>query len=326
MANLKNRAEGMFLGLAIGDALGAQVEFDLASDIKEKEQSDVVNLDEMRGGGVHHLPTGAWTDDTSMALCLADSLLSKHGYDSQDVMEKWLAWRDHGYRSALPFCFDIGRQTNEALDDFASNPDAIIPENHESSQAGNGGIMRIAPAIIATADGPIKHAMKLAKISSRETHNSDMANAAAEVFGAMLWQALRETDKDKIISVAEFSTGEIYNDIASSIDEVKKKEFNKSELEDRGGYVVDSLRIAVWGFRGFANFADGLKAVIQLGGDTDTNGAIYGQLAGAFYGRDGIPKKWQTQVMQGAEICELADRLLAMKRCPILGSRFTEDL
>ena len=319
---LKDRAEGTLLGLAIGDALGTQVEFDFADDIREKERIGAVDLDEMRAGGTHGLPAGAWTDDTSMALCLADSLLEKQGYDSNDVMLKYNRWYNDGYRSSIGVCFDIGQQIYLAITQFLSDENKLIDPSQMSDRAGNGGIMRLAPAVIATANQPIVEAMRLAKISSRETHYSLVANAGAEIFGAMLWQALHESDKNKVTDVAAFSTGKTFDDILTQINSVR----TKYELEDRDGYIVDSLKIAVWGFRNFTNFADGLKAVIRLGGDTDTNGAIYGQLAGAFYGREAIPQNWQDEVISGDEIVQLADKLLALKKCPIIKTRFKEDL
>jgi uncharacterized protein (DUF1810 family) len=96
-------------------------------------------------------------------------------------------------------------------------------------------------------------------------------------------------------------------------------------LKDLGGYVVDALSFAVWGLANYISFEDGLVAVIKLGGDVDTNGAIYGQLAGAYYGYSAIPKKWLKDLYLHEEIRDLADKLLAMKKCPIKITRFEED-
>jgi ADP-ribosylglycohydrolase len=96
-------------------------------------------------------------------------------------------------------------------------------------------------------------------------------------------------------------------------------------LKDLGGYILDAIAIAQWGLLNFDNFKDGMVAVIQLGGDTDTNAAIYGQLAGAYYGYKAIPKHWTKDLYLHDEIVELADKLLAMKNCPIIRTRFEED-
>jgi ADP-ribosyl-[dinitrogen reductase] hydrolase len=189
--------------------------------------------------------------------------------------------------------------------------------------AGNGGIMRLAPAIIATAHQPIENAINLARISSRETHYSEEADAGAEIFGAMVWRALRETNKNNIVDIANYSTGEVFDDILSRM--LPETSLNKRDLEDLGGYVVDALKIAVWGFLNFDTFRDGMLAVVELGGDTDTNGAIYGQLAGAYYGYDAIPETWRRAVYLESEIRELADELLEKQPYKIVRTRFEED-
>lgn len=327
MENLQDRSRGALLGLAIGDALGAQVEFDFADDIRAREKAGKLDLNEMRAGGSHHLPKGAYTDDTSMALCLADSLLETKGYDSANVMEKYDRWYRDGYRSSVGVCFDIGQQTYTAIERFTHGK-PIVDKNEMTKSAGNGGIMRLAPAVIASAHQPIENAMKLAMISSRETHYSAEANAGAAIFGAMIWRALHAkdgADKRGVVNVASFSTGKVFDDIFAKINSILQKDFTHYGLEDLGGYVVDALKIATWGFVDFDNFRDGLLAVIRLGGDTDTNGAIYGQLAGAYYGANAIPESWRHDVIDRDEIVKLADQLSVMKNCPIIKTRFSED-
>lgn len=316
--NIKeDKSRGMLIGLVVGDALGAPVEFGhTAKSIRESW-----TFEEYQGG---YLPKGVWTDDTSMALCLADSLLECGGYDSYDVMNKYLDWRDRGYRCYYDKSFDIGLQTDRALTRFEQDEPIIKKDEPREWSAGNGGIMRLAPAIIATTNEPIKNSMELARITSRETHNSEEADASAEIFGAMLWLALHETDKNKIIDVARYSTGEVFDYILSRVNQAKDKNA-ENKLENLGGYAVDAIKIAVWGFLNFDNFKDGMIAVIYLGGDTDTNAAIYGQLAGAYYGFKAIPKQWLKDLYLGKEIKTIADKLLAMKSCSILITRFEED-
>lgn len=311
-----DKTRGMLVGLAVGDALGANLEFTIHNH-RDITDDKIAMHDGM-------WPKGAWTDDTSMALCLGNSLLERRGYDSYDVMEKYQNWVRKGYcsydnRPAV----DVGNQIQDALSRFESEP--IIDEYDERSErAGNGAIMRLAPVVIATANLPFKNTVKLAQISARETHYSWEAEAGTEVFAAMLRSALEATDKAEVIHVEQFSTGEIYDDILKRV--LKGSELScQIYLENLGGYIVDALAIAIWGFRNFDNFASGMNAVMKLGGDTDTNGAIYGQLAGAYYGYESIPEIWKRELLRETEIRELADKLLAMKDCPILRTRFTED-
>ena len=314
-AQLIDRVQGMFVGLAVGDALGAPVEFGYtAKDIRVNWNCEMQD---------HRVPLGHYTDDTSMALCLADSLIEKNGYDSYDVMHKYSKWMYEGYRdSENRPAADVGNQTRGAINAFNEDP-AIYKDNPKTLSAGNGGVMRLAPAIIASANSKIEHSIKLAMISSRETHNSDEANRAAEIFGAMLWNSLHIKDKQNIIDVAKYSTGNIYDGVLSRI--LQYKTCDRTDLEDLGGYVVDALKITIWGFMNFESFQDGLIAVIKLGGDTDTNGAIYGQLAGAYYGYQSISTKWRNDLLDELEIKNLASKLLEQQPCRIITTRFEED-
>ncbi len=313
---LKDKARGMLVGLAVGDALGANLEFTVAThaDITDDK---IAMYDGM-------WPKGAWTDDTSMALCLGKSLLACHGYDSYDVMQKYQQWVEDGYCSFddQP-ASDVGTQARSALERFQHDP-IIDAYDQRSENAGNGAIMRLAPVIIATLNLPIEATMKLAQISARETHYSWEAEAGAEIFAALLRQATVLKDKVAITEVEKYSTSDTYDAILSEVLMRSKKQC-RCWLEDLGGYIVDALTIAVWGFVNFDSFEAGLRAVIKLGGDTDTNGAIYGQLAGAYYGYQAIPIAWREDLIREAEIRTLADQLLELSHCPILRTRFTED-
>lgn len=319
MQPLDNNAQGMLVGLAIGDALGANLEFTIV------DHTDI--NDEKIGLYDGMWPKGAWTDDTSMALCLGKSLLERGGYDSYDVMQKYQRWVEEGYCSSdgRP-AGDVGTQVRAAIEEFKTNP-AIERGSPRSERAGNGTLMRLAPVVIATAHSPIADTVKLAQISARETHYSNEAEAGAEIFAAMLrrvMEADRDTDKTQLVDVGQFSTGTTYDDILDRVilDSALDRQVY---LEDLDGYVVNALTIATWGFRNFTSFAEGMRAVIKLGGDTDTNGAIYGQLAGAYYGYDQIPSEWKSDLLRETEIRKLADQLLAMGKCPVLRTRFAED-
>ena len=309
-----NKLRGMFMGLAVGDALGALYEFQSAEEINKLKILEMRQI---------HDTTGVWTDDTAMALCLADSLIKQEGYDSYDVMERYWKWANEGYRTYYSFGEGIGGQTASAIQYFSEN-DPIVPKTKpRDTAAGNGAIMRLAPIIIAAyGRNPIHQVIRLAQVSARETHYSYEAEAGAEIFAAMLHSAVGSDDKSSIISVHEYSTGKIYDDILSRI---LTSYSVRSKLLNLGGYVVDALRIAVWGFMNFDSFADGVENVIRLGGDTDTNAAVYGQLAGTYYGYDQIPSRWHKAVYLEGEILEISSRLALISSAPVLATRFEED-
>jgi len=315
-----DKTRGMFVGLAIGDTLGMAVEF--------KERGTFEPLTEPIAGGPFHLPLGYWTDDTSMALCLADSLLEKEGYDSYDVMEKYRQWRDEGYRSSVGSCFDIGNQVSGAIYEFAHSASPVISiEKHRSTSAGNGSIMRLAPIVIASAGAgnTIEQTMVLARISARETHYSEEAEEGTALFAALLYNALQcseSNEKEQLFSFGSYKKSEVFNQL---VEKLNIAESHTPETIDPTGYIVDSLLATIWAFMNYSTFEDGALAAVNLGGDADTIGAIYGQLAGAYYGYSAIPDSWKDILYQKTIMVTLSDELAQMKSCEAIITRFEED-
>lgn len=307
------RAEGSLVGLAVGDALGANWEFWFPSAGLSDSQIEMID---------GQYPAGAWTDDTSMALCLADSLLACSGYDSYDVMERYRRWVFEGYRAydAKPAA-DVGGQVREAIDEYMREP---VVYGDRVDRAGNGALMRLAPAVIAQEGSTIQQTMELARVSARETHFSEVVEASAEILAAMIYRALLGLPKVEVVKIAEFSTGPVFSEVLTEVIMSSGLE-SQEDLRFLGGYTVDALKIAVWGLMNFPDFETGVREVIKLGGDTDTNAAIYGQLAGAFYGLSGIPLRWREKLLLCEEICGLAEKLSKMPSCPIKRTRFEED-
>ena len=333
--DLKNYSCGMLLGLAIGDALGAPIEFGFTvSDIAKLGDKIENYYDNPRG------PSGAWTDDTSMALCLADSLVARKGYDSYDIMTRYYNWMRSGYRAHPDMPLDIGMQTLDALHIFHRN--AVVHHNAPKTRsAGNACIMRLAPIVIANLVPDHKYTatnaktnditimLKQAKLSCMETHNSLMAETVTIMFATTLYLAICGYSKRDILKYCD--VGITQTELKEAKDTVQKQlsrvvdDKTGASFRELGGYCLDTFLIALWGLVNFENFKDGMLAVIRLGGDTDTNGAVYGQLAGAFYGRDDIPQKWIKGLYLHNEVEHIANDLLAMKSCPIIRTRFEGD-
>ena len=352
----RDKARGMLLGLAIGDALGAPVEFLPApSDYHIKEMGDEIE----HFHDNYRAPKGVWTDDTEMALCIADSLLENKGYDSYDIMRRFRAWSIEGYRTydGKPAA-DVGLQTARAIDDFESYP-IIYKDDPKTESAGNDAIMRLAPIVIANTfsdkkyptlydgfkkgalvvepgdDGEyidskdIEPTIEMAVLSARETHNSIAAEAVTAVFASALYCALHGLSKNHIVTYcSRWIRDEEYDDFwTSHYDELVGRALDQkgAKLRNLGGYIVDAFSIALWGLMNYGTFRDGMMAVIRLGGDTDTNAAIYGQLAGAYYGYEAIPEEWRKEVYLSDELVKIADKLLAMPKCPVIKTRFEDS-
>ena len=316
MVDFLSRARGALVGLAVGDALGTTNEFQPAGSFEP--------ITDMVGGGVFDLEPGQWTDDTSMALCLADSLLAQGRYDSFDVMERYDRWRKDGYRSSTGTCFDIGNQVMRSLWDFEVNQ--RVPRTAQrTTSAGNGAIMRLAPVVIAGFEHrEIREIVATAGLSARETHYSVEAEAATEVFAALLVGALLGWAPEHIINVGWASTGPAFDEMAARVISTDPAERASWESET-SGYIVHGLRLAVHGLLDFGSFDEAVLAIANMGGDADTNAAIYGQLGGAYFGVEAIPASWRSTLYQGEEIDALARALVDLRLKPPV-TRFDEDL
>lgn len=292
----RERYLGCLLGLACGDAIGTTVEFSLRGSFEP--------VTDMTGGGPFGLQPGQWTDDTSMALCLAHSLVYHKAFNPVDQMYRYCNWANYGYMSSTGECFDIGGTVLGALQRYQQtlNPfsGSIDPQS-----AGNGALMRLAPV-------PMFYAVSLEKTvrysgeSSRTTHAANEAIECAQLFGAQIRAALLGADKQDILSNSGFTpySGKVLA-LANGTYCAKK------EAEIKGsGYVVESLEAALWCFLNTNSYVEAVLKAVNLGDDADTTAAIVGQLAGAFYGISAIPEHWLARLAMREEIEDLAEQLL----------------
>jgi ADP-ribosylglycohydrolase len=249
---LCDRYRGALLGLAVGDALGTTLEFKAPGAFKP--------ITDMIGGGPFGLEPGQWTDDTSMALCLAESLIEKRGFDPKHQMGRYCCWWQEGYLSSTGTCFDIGA-------------------------AGE---------------------------SARLTHAAPVAVAACRYFAGLLLGALDGRSKEQLLS-SFFYPGfdRDYwhrHPLPAEIAGIANGSFKLKEPPEitGSGFVVRSLEAALWAFHHSDSFREGAHAV-NLGDDADTTGAIYGQLAGTYYGVNAIPQDW----IERLALCELISEMAA---------------
>ena len=274
---LRDRYRGALIGLAVGDALGTTLEF---TGIGPHGLTDMV------GGGPFNLPVGGWTDDTSMALCLAQSLISRRDFDANDQIEKYVRWYREGYLSSTDRCFDIGVTVSRALKEFEQTGEPFAGPT-DPLTAGNGSLMRLAPIpmFYAGDDTQLAH---YAGESSRVTHGAPAAIDACVVMALMMATGLRGGTKADIIPAGERYAQN--NSIQADIAKVMKGSYRKQPPFIQGtGYVVKSFEAALWAFYHCDDFKTGALAAVNLGQDADTTGAIYGQLAGAVWASRKFP-------------------------------------
>jgi ADP-ribosyl-[dinitrogen reductase] hydrolase len=299
--NRLDRFRGCLLGLAVGDAVGTTVEF--------QARGSFAPVTDMTGGGPFGLRAGQWTDDTSMALCLATSLVERDGFDARDQMERYCRWYETGYLSSTGACFDIGGTVRSALRRFRETGEPFAGSTDPRS-AGNGCIMRLAP-IPLFCFPEIDEAARFAAESSRTTHGAAECLDACRLLARIIVRALRGASKDE---VALGDAGAFVG--AAKIAAIAAGAYREKRAADiRGsGYVVESLEAAMWCFLGTDSFAQAVLEAANLGDDADTTAAVCGQIAGACYGASGIPAGWLERLALRQEISALADGLCRLQQ------------
>jgi ADP-ribosyl-[dinitrogen reductase] hydrolase len=292
---MTDRFGGCLLGLAVGDAVGTTVEF--------QPRGTFPPVTDMVGGGPFGLPAGAWTDDTSMALCLATSLVECQGFNAKDQMDRYVRWHEQGYLSSTGTCVDIGTTVRGALARYTRTGDPFAGST-DPHQAGNGCLMRLAPVPMwfhPEVEAMAHHAAE----SARTTHGATECLDACRLLAWILSRAFQGQAKaEMLFGDAAFAGAPKITAIARGVYR------DKSRHNIRGtGYVVDCLEAALWCVWTTETFEAAILEAANLGDDADTTAAVAGQVAGAMYGLEGIPRRWRETVAMAECIIDLADRL-----------------
>ena len=292
--NIKNISSedkwmGSFIGLAIGDQLGSLVEgkprgsFDRVTGI-------------MKGS--------FWTDDTSQALCIADSLISTKTLDLHDNLERFSKWLFDGYLSCKEWGYGCGPTARIAITNFKKSG-KLSPVKDQST---NGALMRLSPVPLFYSKD-LKEAIVMSGESSKSTHNNTTCIDACRLYGSMIVKAVQGGDKNSILNY----DSKLWNDIPLEdyIDNVALGSFKeKNPPEIKGTLnISESIEAALWAFDRSSSFAEGALMAVNLGDDADITAAIFGQLGGAFYGYDSIPNDWKLNLMDRRLIEYIAKNL-----------------
>ncbi|CAF4100711.1 unnamed protein product, partial [Rotaria socialis] len=310
-----NRIQGSMAGLGLGDALGAYVEFRPRQYLVDHPVTD------LESGGTLGLTKGQFTNDTSMALCLANSLVACHGFNPYDQLVRYKWWYRFGYMSSTGNCFDIGAGTCQSLREFERRQKRYAKEFNilfadmdnlsdrtlleifdiycsEDGVAGNGALTRLAPVPLFFHRFPAI-AVEYSGVSGQITHGDRKAYDACRYYGALIVAALHGYTKEQLLDHEFYSKhAEWFRNIPlhpgiQSIAEGSYK-IDGYNAGIRGkSYIVNALEAALWAFwSDEGSFKKGALAVVNLGDDTDGTAAIYGQLAGAYYGYGKLPERW----------------------------------
>lgn len=313
------RIRAAFYGLAVCDALGGPLEF----RPRRRGPSDYIR--NMEPNSSFNLPAGHWTDDTSMALCLAGSLATTKGkHDAVDQARRYVMWLDEGYMSSVPGrAFDVGIQTTGALGYWRSSPSldtqAVVAKKfNEERRCGNGSLMRCLPCGLIAVDE--EDAYTLGRQSSLVTHPHVRCLDACSIYSVLVFNALRGTNKEQLLEILIRSLAKkgidvdlrerlkTYTSVQSFADKPRKQ-------ISSSGYVLNSFEAALWAFFSTDTFEEGAIEVVNLGDDADTVGAIYGGLAATYYGSmDLIPEKWLNEMKETQLVDDAIDSVLNLRK------------
>ncbi len=278
-----DKSIGMFLGLAIGDALGAPLEF------KEASLPDQF-LKRFKTGGAHNVSLGEWTDDTSMALAMAKSLIEKQSFDADDIMKKFCNWYLKGEYSTRGRCFDIGGTVAVALRSYSktlNNNEYLQPYRGRTGvdTSGNGALMRMAPVIMVAKNS--SDAIQLATQQTLLTHGSNLCVQYSIMLAEELYEGNSLVKYEKYKLPIDISTNEVMS----------------------GGFVKETYEAAWWAFSTTNTFEDCIVKAVNRGHDADTTGAVAGMIAGRYYGYSTIPDYFKNNLMWHDELFETAKSL-----------------
>lgn len=297
---LRDRFQGALLGLAVGDALAVNTQF--------RKPGTFSAVGDLLGGGPFDLPRGAWTDDTAMALLLAESLLDRQGFDAQDLVTRYARWQREGHGSATGQCVGISANVAKALA-TALYRRIWFSGSHDPEQLDKDPLCRVAPVVLYYfADGAA--AIAKAAESARVTAQAPLVLECVRLFAAMLRQALTGKDKPSVLRPPRdtWASGNPRNEVLAIYDGSYSRR-QPPEITG-GGNILQALEAALWAFHQSDTFREGALLAANLGRDSDVVSAVYGQLAGAYHGVSAIPGIWRNSLMKNDQILEISDKLL----------------
>ena len=291
---MNNKLSNAIIGFIVGDALGVPVEFQRREKLKN---NPVTN---MRGFGTYNQPKGTWSDDSTMTLCLAESLVN--GLDYDDICGKFLDWVENGYMTPHDYLFDIGIATEKAITRYKKGVTPLECGGESEFDNGNGSLMRILPLVFYTFSMPLKQKFETVANVSALTHRHMRSKIACSIYVQFACELLKGYGKEKALKQTINHINDYYRqeeelEHFSRILNAKIIDLSEDDIQSTG-YVVHTLEAVLWCFLNTNNYSDCVLKAVNLGDDTDTIGAITGGLAGVYYGYESIPKDWIESIVK----------------------------
>lgn len=305
----KNICKDILFGVAVGDALGVPVEFKSRKTIAQKPVTDMI------GYGTYNLPAGTFSDDSSLAFCLAEALTQE--FSLQKIGSNLVAWLNNNYWTPRGNVFDVGIATSQAIRRLQLGCNPEFAGGMDVSDNGNGSLMRILPLLVYTKDKQLLERYQITKQVSSITHGHIRSVIACFYYLEFARQIINGIDKFEIYKNLQTEVTKHLNSLSISADEIKwfdrllkgKIYALTSKEIFSSGYVLHTLEASIWCLLATDNYKAATLKAVNLGEDTDTTGAVTGGLAGLLYGYNTIPKSWLQQIARRDDIEDLAERL-----------------
>jgi len=300
----------VLFGVSVGDAIGVPVEFQTRKSL----QDDPVTS--MRGYGSHHQPPGTWSDDSALTFCLAEMLCGK--YDLDNLAQRFVNWEHHAYWTPHGSVFDEGIATSAAIHRLVAGVSPVQAGGNEEGSNGNGSLMRILPLLFFVKRFNIDKRFQITKDVSSLTHRHIRSVLACFIYLEIAMELLSGKEKRAAYQSACVTIRTFLDETASCTEEERAYFFRilpgavfdlKEEDVHSGGYVIHTLEASIWCFLNTRNYAEAVLKAVNLGGDSDTTGAVTGGLAGLFYGWQTIPEEWLRMLVRKDDIEDLGRRL-----------------
>ncbi|MFC7348659.1 ADP-ribosylglycohydrolase family protein [Chryseobacterium zhengzhouense] len=315
---MENAIKSGIFGVCIGDALGVPVEFRTRDELKRSP------VTKMRALGTHRQPAGTWSDDSSLMLCLAESLCKE--YNLEDIATKFLQWYNEEIWTPHGRVFDIGIATSQAIRRISKGTSPTLCGGTSEFDNGNGSLMRILPLLFYIKDLPIEQRFDKVKEVSSITHGHIRSILACFIYLELALEILNKKEKWEAYKAMQKTVREFldHNPICSQNEmdkfhrvlELKVGEYDlaplhtlKEEEINSSGYVLHSLEASLWCFLNSESYAEAVLKAVNLGEDTDTTGAITGGIAGIYYAFENIPEEWINVLVRKNDIENLCIKL-----------------
>jgi ADP-ribosylglycohydrolase len=315
---MKTKIHSALFGLAVGDALGVPVEFKNRDYLKRFPVTDMMEY------GSHHQPKGTWSDDSSLAFCLAESLVK--GYDLKDIALRFTQWVYSGFWTPHGKVFDIGIQTRSSiytLQKILSQKDyealELLKYEADEYTNGNGSLIRILPLLFYVMDKNTKEQFEIIWKVSALTHGHIRSAISCLIFLVFAEKIIDGYNKQEAYVLTQKEIKQFFKSEEISDYEVEKfsrliyndiSKLNESEISS-SGYVLDTLEASFWCLLTSDTYEESVLKAVNLGDDTDTTGAVTGGLAGLLYGYEAIPEKWIDVLARKDDVTKLCDKLFS---------------